>query len=92
VVSGEQPRQAVQKASSRSSSEWSTFMKELQPDSTPRPYRIADSYSQGDFIEHPVFGVGRVLDIVGAEKMEVVFRDGRKVLLHSRGQSQRVTS
>lgn len=92
VVSSEQPRKAMQKTANKASSEWSTFMKEAPVDSPPRAYRLSDSYAQGDFIEHPTFGVGKVLDIVGAEKMEVVFREGRKILICNRQQGERIVS
>jgi hypothetical protein len=56
-------------------------MKEMPPDAEPRPYKLTDVYAVGEFIEHPALGVGRVLDIVGRQKIQVVFRDGRKVLI-----------
>ena len=76
-TSGPKPR----KANSRAFGEWSTFMKEMPPDAEPRPYKLTDVYAVGEFIEHPALGVGRVLDIVGRQKIKVVFRDGRKVLI-----------
>jgi len=56
-------------------------MKEMPPDAEPRPYRLSDAYEVGEFIEHSALGVGRVLDIVGRQKIQVAFRDGRKVLI-----------
>jgi hypothetical protein len=92
VVSPEKPRKTGQKTTARTSGEWTTFMKEMPPDTSPRPYRVSDSYSRGDFIEHPQFGVGKVLDIVAAEKMQVVFREGRKILICNRCQGARMVS
>jgi len=74
-----------EKASVRALGEWTTFMKDLESETSPRAYRTSESYEAGEFIEHPTFGIGKVLDIVAAEKMQVVFREGRKILLCNRG-------
>jgi len=72
------------KTTAKAFSEWSTFMKEMPPDADPRPYRITDFYEASEFIEHPSFGTGRVLQVLGREKIEVVFKDGRKVLIFNK--------
>jgi hypothetical protein len=64
--------------------EWNTFMKELDEAEAPRAYRINEIFSEGEFLEHKNFGVGKVLNILGSERMEVVFREGRKVLLYNK--------
>ena len=64
--------------------EWATFMKEMPEDATPRPYRMIDSYNVAEYLEHPTFGTGRVLEILGQEKIHVVFKEGRKVLICNR--------
>lgn len=74
-------KKPVERSAARALSEWNTVMSEMPPDTVPRPYRISDSYGSADFIEHPVFGTGRVLDILGSQRMEVIFREGRKVLI-----------
>jgi hypothetical protein len=84
VPSAEKSRKPAEKISTRALSEWTTFMKDLPPEGSPRTYNATDAYSAGEFIEHPLFGVGKVLDIVGAEKMQVVFREGRKILICNR--------
>ncbi len=61
--------------------EWSTVMDEMPDAAVPRSYRISDAYDAADYIEHPVFGTGMVLSIVGTGKIEVIFREGRKVLI-----------
>jgi len=75
---------AAIKSAARAESEWSTFMSELAPDSAPLPYDTSASYSKADYINHPVFGIGRVLNIVGVEKVEVIFKEGRKILIFNR--------
>ncbi len=69
---------------SRAENEWSVIMTEMQPETQPRSYNITKSYMVAEFIEHPKFGVGRVMEITGAEKMVVIFKDGRKTLLCNR--------
>jgi hypothetical protein len=69
---------------SRSESEWNVFMAEKAPEQQSRPYKVSESFAIAEFIEHPIFGVGRVLEITGAEKMVVIFKEGRKTLLCNR--------
>jgi hypothetical protein len=75
---------AVNKSAAKAESEWSTFMTEMAPGSTPLSYATSATYSRGEYIDHPVFGVGRVLNIVGVEKIEVIFKEGRKILIFNR--------
>jgi hypothetical protein len=74
----------IDRGAGRARGEWATFMKEMPPDSTPKPYRMSESYKPGEFLTHPTFGTGRVSEILGVEKIEVVFEEGRKVLLANR--------
>ena len=64
--------------------EWTTFMKEKPDDLIPRPYALSQNYQPGEYIEHPILGTGRVLEILGNEKIHVVFEEGRKILLCNR--------
>lgn len=80
-------RKKPDRSAAKAESEWSTFMKEMDLDTKPRPYGVSQAYTRGEYIEHPTFGIGRVLDIVGIEKVEVIFREGRKVLICNRGKS-----
>lgn len=65
----------------RAAGEWSAIMKDMSPDTAPTPYNVRQSFRPSEFIEHPVFGTGRVMEIVGAERIQVIFKDGRKVLI-----------
>jgi hypothetical protein len=65
-------------------SEWNVFMAEKAPEQQARPYMVTESFAITEFVEHPIFGVGRVLEITGAEKMVVIFKEGRKTLLCNR--------
>lgn len=50
----------------------------------PRPYDAADSYAPGDRVEHPAFGPGVVERVVGANKVQIFFAGGSRVLVHRR--------
>jgi hypothetical protein len=77
-------RKPAVKSAARAEGEWSTFMKDMAPGTDARPYKISETYSSGEYLEHPTFGMGRVVDVVGAQKIEVIFKEGRKVLLFNR--------
>jgi hypothetical protein len=46
-------------------------------------YSPKDKYTPGDVVQHPTFGVG-VARVVQETKIEVLFEDGPKVLVHGR--------
>jgi hypothetical protein len=77
-------RQPAEKSSTKALREWERFMQEMPEGTVPLPYSASGKYSADDFIEHPVFGTGRIIDLVAAEKMQVIFKDGRKVLICNR--------
>jgi hypothetical protein len=82
--SSRSPRPAVDRSAARMESEWNTFMKDMPPAGLARPYRVTECYDSGEFVEHPVFGMGKVLGILGAERVEIIFREGRKVMICNR--------
>ncbi len=63
------------------SGEWKTFMKDFNESSEVKKYSAGSSYSLSDFIDHPVFGLGKVVELAGAQKITVVFEAGRKTLV-----------
>jgi hypothetical protein len=77
-------KDSASKIAAKAESEWTTFMSELDPDSVPHSYDTSASYSKADYINHPVFGIGRVLHVLGVEKIEVIFKEGRKILIFNR--------
>jgi len=54
------------------------------PSRPPRPYRITESYGPGDTIEHPTLGSGVVQAPGGPGKIQVLFGEDRKILVHER--------
>jgi hypothetical protein len=64
--------------------EWTAFMQEMPEGISLRSYSASESYEPGEFIEHPVFGAGKVLAVSGRERIEVIFCDGRKTLIFNK--------
>ncbi|HJU84633.1 MAG TPA: hypothetical protein VJ600_10515, partial [Holophagaceae bacterium] len=45
-----------------------------------RPYSVASRWEEGQWLDHPTFGLGRVQKRLG-KKVDVLFRDGLKTLV-----------
>lgn len=43
-------------------------------------YSMTSAYKVKDLINHPVFGLGLVQRVVGLQKVEVLFEDGKKTM------------
>lgn len=62
---------------------WELKLASAAPDAVIWPFRLTDGYEKGDWIEHPRFGRGLV-EKVTTDRMEVLFREGRKLLAMNR--------
>jgi hypothetical protein len=49
-----------------------------------RNYSPKDNYQSGDVLDHPTFGRGAVMTVKDATKIEVLFENGTKTLVHAR--------
>ena len=49
-----------------------------------KSYSIKDSYALGDVVQHPSFGFGVATAVKDGTKIEVLFENGPKVLVHGR--------
>jgi hypothetical protein len=49
-----------------------------------RPYKMGESFAAGEFISHPTFGRGAVLNVIPPNKMEVLFQGGARTLAMNR--------
>ncbi|MDA3902658.1 MAG: hypothetical protein PF441_04310 [Desulfuromusa sp.] len=59
--------------------EWENLLNDADPaDATP--YSMQMPIKPGALIQHPSFGLGRVIDTIQPNKMEVYFRSGVKLL------------
>ncbi len=52
---------------------------------TARQYGIRERYAEGDLIQHPSFGLGIVMAVRETEKIDVLFSNASKTLLHNKG-------
>jgi Zn ribbon nucleic-acid-binding protein len=49
-----------------------------------RPYEFRESYTENIIVTHPKFGRGFVSEVMSDSKVEITFKDGRRVLVHNR--------
>jgi hypothetical protein len=49
-----------------------------------RAYALTERFADGDLIRHPTFGLGVVVGLKDSNKIEVLFSDGGKTLIHRR--------
>jgi hypothetical protein len=65
------------------SRQWEMQTAAAAPDAAVWPYKMTERYEKGDQLSHPHFGRGFVEKIT-ADRMEVLFREGRKLLAMNR--------
>ena len=78
----DRPRRAGGAGLARAS-DYETYLQGRDP-SDARRYSPKLSLRQGDLIEHPTFGLGIATGLKDGGKVEVLFRDGPRVLIHGR--------
>jgi len=65
----------------KSEEEWRQLLLEAETTGQSVPeYRIGDGYREGDLVQHASFGLGVVSKILTPTKMEVVYRNDRKLM------------
>ncbi len=47
-------------------------------------YRITEEFQEGAVVDHKKFGLGVVTRVLSGSKIEVIFREGSKTLVHQR--------
>lgn len=65
---------------SASPSRFHELMTQEQAGSVAKPYSIQSRWDEGDWMDHPSFGLGKVQKRL-AKKVDVLFRDGLKTLI-----------
>ena len=56
------------------------FMSSEQGGAQAKPYSVATRWEEGQWLDHPSFGLGRVQKRLG-KKVDVLFKDGLKTLM-----------
>jgi hypothetical protein len=49
-----------------------------------KPYEFRDTYRENVILFHPKFGKGYVSEVVSESKVEITFKDARRILVHNR--------
>ena len=49
-----------------------------------KPYEFREAYTENTIVTHPKFGKGFVSEVISDSKVEVTFKDARRVLVHNR--------
>ncbi len=78
-----QTRAAGARPAAKAVRDYASLLRGRDP-STARPYALTERFKDGDLIRHPTFGLGVVTLLKDANKIEVMFPDGSKTLIHRR--------
>jgi len=62
---------------------WDEFFAK-HSDKNAKPYEFRERYSENAIVTHPKFGKGFVTEVVSDSKVEITFKDSRRVLVHNR--------
>lgn len=76
---GTAPGKARKKSGDADREEWESYRPTLETRRSVA-YDMSGKYRANDVVEHAVFGLGLVKAVVGPNKMEVLFQEGRKLL------------
>lgn len=73
------PRREKRDPAAEAAAEWEALQSSIDPDRAV-PYDMNAPCRAKSLISHPLFGLGIVQKITSPNKMEVLFKDGRKLL------------
>ncbi len=59
--------------------EWEDAVAAADP-TQAKPYSMNSAFEEGDLVDHKKFGMGIVSQVIVPDKMEILFRDGIKLL------------
>jgi Zn ribbon nucleic-acid-binding protein len=62
---------------------WEEFFSKY-PDRNGKPYEFREAYTENTIVTHPKFGKGFVSELMSDSKVEITFKDARRVLVHNR--------
>lgn len=63
---------------------WDELSAHVDKDVEPVPYSIRETFEKDTRISHPKFGIGHVVEIVGPQKIEVLFPDCLRMMVQNR--------
>ncbi|SDZ78319.1 hypothetical protein SAMN05660420_00285 [Desulfuromusa kysingii] len=59
--------------------QWESLRPEMES-AKAKPYSMTETYKLNNLIDHPSFGLGIVQRVIGSQKVEILFADGRKTM------------
>lgn len=79
----EEATPAVKKKPQKAKPTWDQVMAK-NAKKQPKAYQLGDYFKEMEVLSHPKFGVGFVSENIGDDKIEVTFKDDKRVLVHNR--------
>lgn len=79
----EEPAPPVKKKAVKAKPTWDQVMAKHSK-KQPKPYQLGEYFKEMEVLSHPKFGVGFVTENIGDDKIEVTFKDDKRVLVHNR--------
>ena len=79
----EEPTPAQKKKAAKAKPTWEQVMAK-HAKKQPKPYQLGEYFKEMEVISHPKFGNGFVTENIGDDKIEVTFKDDKRVLVHNR--------
>ncbi|MDB4964502.1 MAG: hypothetical protein JWN44_191 [Myxococcales bacterium] len=78
-----EPTPAQKKKAAKAKPTWEQVMAKSAK-KQPKPYQLGEYFKENELLSHPKFGVGFVSENIGDDKIEVTFKDDKRVLVHNR--------
>jgi hypothetical protein len=78
-----EPAPAAKKKPAKAKPTWDQVMAK-HAKKQPKPYQLGEYFKEMEVISHPKFGVGFVTENIGDDKIEVNFKEDKRVLVHNR--------
>jgi hypothetical protein len=78
-----EPTPAQKKKAAKAKPTWDQVMAKSSK-KQPKPYQLGEYFKENELLSHPKFGVGFVSENIGDDKIEVTFKDDKRVLVHNR--------
>jgi hypothetical protein len=78
-----EPTPAAKKKAAKAKPTWEQVMAK-HAKKQPKPYQLGEFFKEMEVISHPKFGLGFVTENIGDDKIEVNFKEDKRVLVHNR--------
>src|SRR3954468_17504707 len=79
----EEPAVPVKKKAVKAKPTWEQVMAK-HAKKQPKAYQLGEYFKEMEVLSHPKFGLGFVTENLGDDKIEVTFKDDKRVLVHNR--------